>query len=124
MVSGWSTLSDKHWLFILQGAPYFDPLVTSGLDAAMAAGAFGQQVSVLLTGAGVLQLLKGQSPPRDARHVGKTLAGFPLYDIESIYVDQRAWDAVQDRAIALEVTPIDPQGIRALIGSADHVMSF
>lgn len=117
-------MSDKNWLFILQGAPYFDPLVTHGLDAAMAAGAFGQRVSALLTGAGLLQLLEEQLPPSDARHVGKTLAGFPLYDIESIYVDQRGWDVVKNRIIPLAVSPLSPRGIRELIGRADHVMSF
>lgn len=118
------TLSEKHWLFILQGTPYFDPLVTSGLDAAMAAGAFGQKVSVLFTGAGVLQLLAQQSPPADARHVGKTLASFPLYDIENIYVDQRFWEPLVEKALPLEIAPLAPEAIAHLIASADHVMSF
>lgn len=116
-------MSDKHWLFIFQGPPYYDSLTMPGLDAAMAAGAFGQHVSVLFTGTAALQLRAGQTPPENWRHVGKTIAGMPLYDIEHCYVDQRYADT-DTLDPALDLTLLDASGIRALIANANVVLSF
>jgi len=95
----------------------------AGLDAAMAAGAFGQDVSVLLRGTAVFEFAKGQCVPATERHVGKTLASLPFYDIESVYVDDTYWSQVNP-IDDLDVTVICPAGMGELIAAADHVLSF
>lgn len=59
------------------------------MDALLATSAFGQPVSLLLMGDGVLQLIKDQQPGGiAAKSPLKHLASFPLYDIEHIYVQE------------------------------------
>tara|TARA_B110000503_G_scaffold133523_1_gene211150 strand:+ start:1000 stop:1290 length:291 start_codon:yes stop_codon:yes gene_type:complete len=95
----------------------------AGLDAAMAAGVFGQRVSVLLRGAAVFQLQQGQHSAATDQNVAKTIASMPLYDVESIYVDDTYWQQVNP-VTDLDVTPITADCIGELIGRADHVLSF
>lgn len=95
----------------------------AGLDAAMATGAFGQDVTVLLRGTAVFALAKGQCAPVTERHVGKTLAALPLYDVESIYAEDTYWSHVNP-IDDLEVTVISAAGIGELIADTDHVLSF
>ena len=116
-------VNQKHWLIILSQPPYASARVLAGLDAAMAAGVFGQRVSVLLRGTAVFQLQQGQHNHPTDRHVAKTLASMPLYDVESIYIDTTYWQQVN--AIPdLNVTPIAPNRVGDLIARADHVLNF
>ena len=89
----------------------------------MAAGAFGQDVTVLLRGAAVFQLAQGQCAPTTERHIGKTLASLPLYDVESIYAEDTYWSQVTP-IDDLDVTVISSAHIGDLIAAADHVLSF
>lgn len=117
-------MSSKHWLFILQGAPYFDPLTAPAIDAAMAAGVFGQQVSVLFTGNAQLQLSDKQIAPTGMRNIGKSLSSLILYDVEALYVDARLWPAGSDLNPNLNLQRLDAQAMTNLLASVDHVMSF
>jgi sulfur relay (sulfurtransferase) DsrF/TusC family protein len=99
-------------------------LTLAGLDAAMAVGAFGQRVSVLFQGAGVEQLAMAVEPPQGERHVGKTIAGLSLYDVDALYVCASAWARLSTPRTDVAVTPLDGLGQQALIRSAHHVLSF
>ncbi len=117
-------MSDTRWLFLCQSAPYRDPLTIAGLDALMAAGAFGQQSAVLFSGRGVQQLLATAPVDPGQRHLPKTLAGLPLYDIEQIYVDARDWPEGALATSGLTPQPLHADGIAKLVADADHVVSF
>ena len=93
------------------------------IDAAMAAGAFGQNASVLFTGKCCLYLNQEISPPADQADLRKLLQSLTLYDIDHLYVSS-------DEPIAsanignLPVTCIEPSDIASLIRNASHVVTF
>ena len=93
------------------------------IDAAMAAGAFGQNASVLFTGKGCLNLSQEISPPADQADLRKLLQSLTLYDIDHLYVSS-------DEPIAsanignLPVTCLESSDIASLIHNASHVVTF
>ena len=112
------------WLFIIGGSPYAHELSSDpAIDATMAAGAFGQNASVLFTGEGRQYLNKDLSPPVDQTDLRKLLKSLPLYDIEHLYVRSGEPIATID-AGDLPVTRLEPADIASLISNASHVVTF
>mgnify|MGYP005716925291 FL=1 len=72
----------KHWLITLSGAPRSVSAVRAGADLALAAGAFGQQVTLVFSGTG-LELLK-PAPALD-ESLYRLLGSLPLYEIEKVH---------------------------------------
>ncbi|MCZ6831433.1 MAG: sulfurtransferase complex subunit TusC [Gammaproteobacteria bacterium] len=69
-------------------APYAGYLARAGLDAALAAAVFEQDLTVLFMDEGIWQLLPDQhSAEIECKSIASTLDSMPLYDIESFYVD-------------------------------------
>jgi tRNA 2-thiouridine synthesizing protein C len=117
----------KSQLVLIRRSPYGSSLARAALDAALAAAAFDQAVSVLFLGDGVLQLLPDQdSIAIDARNIGKLIASMPLYDIEKVYVDATALARFSLRAEDLPqvVVPLDDAALHRLITDHDHVLEF
>lgn len=122
-----ATADRKRLLVVLRHSPYGASLSRSGLDAALAAAAFEQPVTLLFLGDGVLQLLPGQ----DGRAVGnktlgRQLASLPLYDVEEVFADAAA---VQRYAVDLETAPlpataVDGDAMRRLLAECAHVLAF
>ena len=84
-------MNAKRILFVFASTSFDDARGHEGLDALLVAAAFDQQISVLLTGRAVLQLLERQ----DGAHIGlKSLAkGFsalPMYDVTDVFVDAQS----------------------------------
>ncbi|MGK2913256.1 MAG: DsrE family protein, partial [Porticoccaceae bacterium] len=76
------TAGGKRILFMFRHAPYGSALAREGLEAALAAGAYGQQPSVLFLDDGVWQLLAGQNGrPLNAKTHQTMLSALPLYDV-------------------------------------------
>ena len=122
-----SSSSKKNQLVLIRQAPYGSSLARAALDAALAAAAFDQAVTVLFLGDGVLQLLPGQdSTAIDAKNIGKLIASMPLYDIENIYVDATALArfALPVEDLPQAVTPLDDTAIHRLITDHDHLLGF
>ncbi|EED36120.1 conserved hypothetical protein [Luminiphilus syltensis NOR5-1B] len=94
------------------------------MDAALAAGVFGQQVSIVFWGDGVASLFADLEPPEGQRHIGKQIASAPLYDISDIFFDHSRADGpfIDDANLSLQ--PLDTAGLKQLLRQADHVMSF
>lgn len=116
----------KKVLFVLQQDPLSGSLARAGVDTALAYAAFDQPVTVLFTGAGVLQL----APEADAMRAGRrdlrrVIDSMPLYDIEAVLVDRDALQAYGLRddlpAFAMQ---LDASQVPALYARHDHVMSF
>lgn len=93
MPTGWCLLSNrKSWLITLAGgAPtstgYSDgadrTALQAGLDLALAAGAFGQRVTLVFAGGGV-NLVTHTTDAEDPLY--RLLGSAPFYDIDSVYV--------------------------------------
>ena len=122
-----SSSAKKSQLVVIRQTPYGSSLARAALDAALAAAAFDQAVTVLFLGDGVLQLLPDQdSAAINAKNIGKLIASMPLYDIENIYVDATALArcAVQVEDLPQAVTLMDDAAIHQLITDHDHVLGF
>ena len=112
------------WLFIIGVGPYTHELLSDpAIDATMAAGAFGQNASVLFTGEGCQYLNQGISPPPDQADLRKLLKSLPLYDIEHLYVSSEEPVANVDTG-DLPVTRLAPADIASLISNASQVVTF
>lgn len=112
------------WLFIVGRAPYTHGLPSDpAIDATMAAGAFGQTVSVLFTEIGCQYLDHAISPPAAQADLRKLLKSLPLYDVDHIYISSSA-AAIGIDFGDLPVTPVDPTTIVSLINDANHVVTF
>ncbi|MEC8111944.1 MAG: DsrE family protein [Pseudomonadota bacterium] len=72
----------KRWLITLSGAPRSVSAVRAGADLALAAGAFGQQVTLVFSGTG-LELLK-PAPALD-ESLYRLLGSLPFYEIEKVH---------------------------------------
>lgn len=116
----------KQMLFILQQPPLGATLARAGIDTVLAYAAFDQPVSVLFSGAGVLQLAPDADPGRVGRRdLRRIIDSMPLYDIERIFADGDALAAYGMPAVPpafVEVIAAD--SIRALYGRHDHIVSF
>ena len=93
MPTGWCLLSNrKSWLITLAGGAststgYSDgadrTALQAGLDLALAAGAFGQRVTLVFAGGGV-NLVTHTTDAEDPLY--RLLGSAPFYDIDSVYV--------------------------------------
>lgn len=116
----------KPVLFVLQQAPLAGSLARAGVDTVLAYAAFDQPVSVLFSGAGVLQL----APDADAMRAGRRdlrriIDSMPLYDIERVFADREAVCAYGlSTGLPPFVRVVDVDDIRALHSRCDHIMSF
>jgi tRNA 2-thiouridine synthesizing protein C len=78
-------------LIILRHAPHGSSWLREGLDVALVAAAFGQSVTLLFQGDGVLALTKGQrAGPLGQKGTAATLDMLAMYDIESLFFDEAA----------------------------------
>ena len=77
-----SASNSKRWLITLSGAPRSVSAVRAGADLALAAGAFGQQVTLVFSGEG-LEFLK-PAPAHD-ESLYQLLGSLPFYEIETVH---------------------------------------
>lgn len=114
-------------LFILQSSPYQNSKGKDGIDAALVASAFGQDVSVLFSGDGVYQLIAGQNAALfGLKSTDKLIRSFDLYDIQKVYVDRTALEirGLDASLLAIDAELLDAAALKALIQQQDSVMSF
>ncbi len=113
-------------MLVMRHSPYGGALARAAIDMAMAMGAFEQDFELLFMGKGVLQLLDNQDSHQiGLRNAGRLLSSLPLYDVERVFVDA---DALQHHGIGLAdlvvpAEPLDAAAIRALLATADHLVS-
>ena len=77
-----SNSNSKNWLITLSGKLQSTTALQAGTELALAAGAFGQKVTLVFSGEG-LSLLQ----PEPARHesLHRLLGSLPYYEIERVY---------------------------------------
>ena len=114
-------------LVVFRHTPYSGSLCKAGHDLALAAAAFEQAISVLLMDDGVWQLLRGQDGTSiDAKTSSRSLAAFPLYGIETFFVDAQS---LLERDLSKEQLEgntqlLEPGQLADFMDSFDQVISF
>ncbi len=115
----------KKLLFVISAAPYASSRPLEALEAALVAGVFDQQVSVLLRGDAVWGLQPGQDGKLvGQRTFGKVITSLPAYDIDRIFA---CADAVASRHLSPDsfVLPVAVLSIaeqQTLIANSDAVL--
>ena len=114
-----------HLVIISRAAPAARVAALEAIDTALAAAAFDQQVTLLLTGDGVWQAAAAQAPA-DAASVASKLSGLSWFEVEDLRVDA---GALTERGLAAEdlieaVTVTDDAAITELLATADAVVSY
>ena len=77
-----SNSNSKDWLITLSGKAQSSTALQAGADLALAAGAFGQRVTLVFAGEG-LALLTSEPERHEALH--RLLGSLPYYEIERVY---------------------------------------
>ena len=130
MPTGWCLLSNrKSWLITLTGDT---PISTgdsdgvdrtalqAGLDLALAAGAFGQRVTLVFAGGGV-GLITHTTDAEDPLY--RLLGSAPFYDIDSVYILDGATPQTAFRN-DLHVTAMSHKEWLAAAGEAHVVINY
>ena len=112
--------NSQRWLITLSGEARSATALRAGTDLALAAGAFGQNVTLAFTGEG-LELLHPESGLHESLH--RLLGSLPYYDIGRVYAV-----APHDNAISfrddLTVIPMTQQEWSAAAAASDIVVNY
>jgi len=77
-----SNTNSKDWLITLSGKAQSTAALQAGADLALAAGAFGQKVTLVFSGEG-LALLQPEPDRHEALH--RLLGSLPYYEIDQVF---------------------------------------
>ena len=114
------TSNSKRWLITLSGAPRSVSAVRSGADLALAAGAFGQQVTLVFSGEG-LEFLKPAPAHDEALY--RLLGSLPFYEIEQVHALTLHGEHPSFRSDLPVVTMTPDQWVAAAAG-ADILVNY
>ena len=112
--------NSKRWLINLSGAPRSVLAVRAGTDLALAAGAFGQQVTLVFSGEGLEFLKPG---PAQDEALYRLLGSLPLYEIEQVYALTLDEEGPVFRS-DLSVITMTPDEWTAAAAGADIVVNY
>ena len=110
----------KRWLITLSGALHSVSTIRAGADLALAAGAFGQQVTLVFSGEG-LEFLK--PAPADDESLYRLLGSLPFYDIEQVHALTLPEENPLFRS-DLAVVTMSPDEWAAAAAAADVVVNY
>ncbi|RUR27217.1 sulfurtransferase complex subunit TusC [Vreelandella andesensis] len=114
-------------LVVIRHAPYSSNELREGLDVALVAAAFGQAVSLLFLGQGVLALLKEQKAGAPGqKSTLPTIDMLEMYDIETILVPTETLQNFNITADQLVdgVTLLPISDLPDLFQRYDYVLNF
>jgi len=117
----------KSLLVLVRHSPYGSSLARTSLEVALTAATYEQRVAVLFLGEGVLHLLPDQDSTRiGVKNIGKLIASFPLYELDSLFVDENALlqYAVDEHKLPYDLQSLDSAAIKDLMCSYDHILGF
>lgn len=127
MITKSASQAPKKILIINQRPPYGCSLARESLDAALAASAYEQDLSLLFIGDGVFQLKSNQDPSAlEMKSLSATYPVLSLYDIEKVYVQKRALAERQltEADLAITVQYLEDTEITQLMEAQDILLSF
>ncbi|EAQ97925.1 DsrE family protein [Congregibacter litoralis] len=117
----------KQPLILFQQAPYEGSLARAALDLALAFAVFAQNPKIVFCGDAVLCLKAEQSAEALGRKsLRKVIDSLPLYDLETVYVEQTSLLANGVHAAELPAFAVALSGpeLRQLMQEASHVISL
>lgn len=120
-------LPEGDLLVLLRHAPHGSSWVREGLDAALVAAAFGQRVSLLFLGDGVMALLDGQQAgPLGQKGTQATIEMLEMYDIERLLVEQHALSerGIDSEDLAVTIQPVGKDAIAGIMARHRLVLNF
>ena len=107
-----SNTNSKGWLITLAGKAQATATLQAGVDLALAAGAFGQKVTLVFSGEG-LALLKPEPDRHEPLH--RLLGSLPYYEIDQVYAL-----ASHSEALTYRVLEERRHGNRQVIGDQER----
>ena len=115
-----SESNSKDWLITLSGGAQSPPALQAGADLALAAGAFGQRVTLVFSGEG-LALLKSKPDHHESLH--RLLGSLPYYEIDRVYA-LASHNEVPTYRDDLAVLPMSQSEWSAAEAAADIVVNY
>ena len=115
-----SNTNSKDWLITLSGKAQASATLQAGVDLALAAGAFGQKVTLVFSGEG-LALLKPEPERHEPLH--RLLGSLPYYEIDQVYALASNSEALTYRE-DLTVLPISQTEWTAAQVASDIVVNY
>ena len=112
--------NSKRWLITLSGDPRSVSTIRAGADLALAAGAFGQQVTLVFSGEG-LEFLKPAAAHDEALY--RLLGSLPFYEIEQVHALTLSEENPLFRS-DLSVVTMTPDEWTAAAAGADIVVNY
>jgi len=117
----------KNLLFVFDKPPHSSPATKEGLDAVLTASAFGQNVTLLLIGDGIYQLLNNQDPSHlPAKNTASIFQALEMYGIENIVTPSENLKdkglSFSDLSIPCDI--IDNTQLAKLYATQDQILSF
>ena len=89
----------------------------------MAAGAFGQSVSLLFLDDGLRYITTRNEVPKGQTDLSKLLKSLPLYDVKDVYYVEPTAQNLPLESV-LECQPISVRAVGDLVTVATHVVTF
>mgnify|MGYP001592884214 FL=1 len=89
----------------------------------MAAGAFGQSVSLVFLEDGLSYLTTRNEVPKGQTDLSKLLKSLPLYDVNDVYYVEPTAQSLRLESV-LECQPISVRAVADLVTLATHVVTF
>ena len=121
------TNKTKNLLFVFDKPPHSSPATKEGLDAVLTASAFGQNVTLLLIGDGILQLLNNQDPSGlPTKNTASILQALEMYGIENIVTSS---ENLKNKGLCLSdlsipCNSVDNNQLAKLYAAQDQILSF
>lgn len=116
----------KSLLMICRQSPTNTALAQSAIDAALAAGIFEQDIAIVFSADGVMQLAPDQTPTNE-KNLAAQIQALPLYGIEKIYIEKSALETHNVKMTELSLPDhqvIDCDELRQLMNHYDHVITL
>ncbi len=117
----------KNLLFVFDKPPHSSLAAKEGLDAILTASAFGQNVTLLLIGDGVYQLLNDQDPSHlPTKNTASIFQALEMYGIENIATPSENLKnkglSISD--LSIPCNAIDNTQLAKLYQTQDQILSF
>jgi tRNA 2-thiouridine synthesizing protein C len=117
----------KKLTFVFRSGPHSGASGREGLDLVLLSASFEQEVSLVFTDEGVLNLLPGQRPELiGAKDYIAAFKALPLYDIENVYVCEQSLQefGLSQTKLLIPVEFANAAQISRVLDSADEVLVF
>jgi len=117
----------KKFMFVNRKAPYGTVYALESLEVVLISAAFDQDVTLVFTDDGVLQLKKGQSTDDiGMKNFSPTYRALEGYDVEKLFVDKESLDArgLTEDDLLVDVQVVSKAELADLMDEQEVVMSF